>query len=213
MSEKTELQKVSEETMRFMRGKYVLDEVGDGKDMLEFCENGKIILTIRIHKDRYDFHIDDNCVPVVDLETLEAVKQMILVKKKPNRIPFSKEQLVISRCGMRCDLCVHYTGGTISEAFRMELKERIGRVYGSGEENSGSGEYGDMLCPGGTIKDCGDCPNLKCPKSNGLTACFECGEFPCGKSGGVTCGIEARNTSTDDITWAVLPYVDGQYGN
>ncbi len=27
MSEKTELQKVSEETMRFMRGKYVLDEV------------------------------------------------------------------------------------------------------------------------------------------------------------------------------------------
>ena len=32
MSDKTELQKVSEETMRFIRGKYVLDEVGDGKD-------------------------------------------------------------------------------------------------------------------------------------------------------------------------------------
>lgn len=32
MNERTMLQKVSEETMRFMRGKYVLDEVGNGKD-------------------------------------------------------------------------------------------------------------------------------------------------------------------------------------
>lgn len=30
MNDKTGLKKVSEETMRFMRGKYVLDEVGDG---------------------------------------------------------------------------------------------------------------------------------------------------------------------------------------
>lgn len=36
MNERTMLQKVSEETMRFMRGKYVLDEVGDGKDELKF---------------------------------------------------------------------------------------------------------------------------------------------------------------------------------
>lgn len=36
MSNKTELQKVSENTMCFMRGKYVLDEVGNGKDELKF---------------------------------------------------------------------------------------------------------------------------------------------------------------------------------
>ena len=30
------LKKVSEETMRFMRGNYVLDEVGNGKNELKF---------------------------------------------------------------------------------------------------------------------------------------------------------------------------------
>jgi hypothetical protein len=43
MSEKTELRKVSEETMRFMRGIYVLDEVNDGKNELKFRRGGKTI--------------------------------------------------------------------------------------------------------------------------------------------------------------------------
>lgn len=36
MTNKEKLQKVSEEIMRFMRGRYLLDEVGDGKDELKF---------------------------------------------------------------------------------------------------------------------------------------------------------------------------------
>jgi len=125
MTGKTELQKVSEETMRFMRGKYVADEAGDGKNELKFRRGGKTILTIYIREDRYDFlliygkaerekfeerragfpqkilDIYDNgktyhdgkwmSVPVADMETLEAVKQMIMIKKKPNRKPFPKE--------------------------------------------------------------------------------------------------------------------------
>jgi len=51
MSEKTELQKVSEETMRFMRGKYVLDEVDNCKDELKFRKGGKTVLTISIRED------------------------------------------------------------------------------------------------------------------------------------------------------------------
>jgi len=93
VSGKTELQKVSEETMRFMRGKYVLDEVGDGNNILEFCEDGETILTIRIHEDRYDFHIDEKCIPVADLETLESVKQMIIIKKNPTVNRFRKNKL------------------------------------------------------------------------------------------------------------------------
>ena len=60
MSEKTGLQKVSEETMRFMRGKYVLDEV-PGKyyeiDCLKFRQGKKTILSINIHEDHYDFQV------------------------------------------------------------------------------------------------------------------------------------------------------------
>lgn len=118
----TELEKVSAETMRFMRGKYVLDEVA-GKyydfDCLRFRQGKKTILNIIIHKDRFDFQIiygkaerdkfeaqrsafpqkiqdiyDKSktyhdgkwmLISVADLETLEAVKQMIIIKKKPNR--------------------------------------------------------------------------------------------------------------------------------
>ena len=52
---KTNLQKVSAETMRFMRGKYLADEVGDGKDTLRFRRGGKTILTIYIRDDHYIF--------------------------------------------------------------------------------------------------------------------------------------------------------------
>ena len=38
------LQKVSGETMRFMRSKYALDEVGNGKDELKFRRSGRTIL-------------------------------------------------------------------------------------------------------------------------------------------------------------------------
>lgn len=245
MNNKTELQKVSEETMRFMRGKYVLDEVA-GKyydiDCLKFRQGKRTILSINIHEDHYDFQIiygkaerekfearlgefpetiqdlykksdalHDGLwmlIRVDNLEMLEAVKQMIMIKKNPNRKPFPKEQAVYSRCGMRCDLCVHYTGGTISEDFRKELKERVGNMYG--KEG-----YGDdmMLCPGGFKKDCGDCGKRKCSKDKGLEGCSDCEQFPCGDCGLVTCGIDAHNTSAADVTWAVLPYVDGQYGN
>jgi len=46
MSEKTELQKASEETMRFMREKYEFDEVGNGKDELKFKRGEKTVLTM-----------------------------------------------------------------------------------------------------------------------------------------------------------------------
>ena len=38
-----------------MRGKYALDEVGNGKDELKFRRGGKTILTTYIRDDRFDF--------------------------------------------------------------------------------------------------------------------------------------------------------------
>lgn len=243
MDNKTELQKVSEATMRFMRGKYVADEVGNGRDELKFRRGGKTILTIYIRDDQYDFlvifgkherdkfeeqrndfpkmirDIYDNSttyhdgkwmsIPVSDMETLESVKKLILIKKKPNRKPFPKEQAVYSKCGMRCDLCLHYTGGTISEELRKELKKRIIRVY------KDTDNYGEnmMLCPGCRSKDTRDCNRLNCAREKGFEACLDCSDYPCGSCGIVTSEITANSTLADDITWAILPFVDGQYGN
>ncbi len=248
---RTELQKVSEETMRFMRGKYALDEIGNGKDELKFRRGGKTVLTIYIREECFDFlvifgkaerekfelqrenfpqniqEIYDSSktyhdgkwmlIPVADMEKLESVKKLILIKKKPNRKPFPKEQAVYSKCGMRCDLCVHYSGGTISEEFRIELAERIGRVYYGGD-------FGEMMyCPGcdqqvaGQPHPCmnGDsCNSLRCAKNKGLEKCTSCKEYPCDNVlAGLRGVIEAKSMPAEDVTWAILPYVHEQYGN
>jgi hypothetical protein len=57
MSEKNEFQKVREETIRFMRGKYALDEVPGkyyGIDCLKFRQGKKTILSINLHEDHYE---------------------------------------------------------------------------------------------------------------------------------------------------------------
>ncbi|MDE7261513.1 MAG: DUF3788 domain-containing protein, partial [Oscillospiraceae bacterium] len=53
----SQLEKISHETMVFMRGKYCLDEIGDGKDELKFKQGKKTILTIYIREDRFSFLI------------------------------------------------------------------------------------------------------------------------------------------------------------
>jgi hypothetical protein len=243
MPDKTMLQKVSEETMRFMRGNYALDEIGDGKDKLKFRKSGKTVLNIHICEDCYKFllvfgkqerekfeaardtfpkaitDIYDNSktfhdgkwmwFPVADLETLEAVKRLILIKKKPNRKPFPTVNALRSRCGHRCDLCVHFTGGTISEEQRRDLKERLERVYQAGY-------WGDdmRLCPG-CYDQCDDvpCEQNQCAVKKGVVKCTVCGDYPCDKAPIVRCGIEPKSILADDVTWAVLPFVYEQYGN
>ena len=53
----TILEQVSHETMVFMRGKYRLDEIGDGKDELKFKQGQKTILTVYTHDDKFTFLI------------------------------------------------------------------------------------------------------------------------------------------------------------
>ena len=254
---KEELQKVSEETMRFMRGKYRLDEV-PGKyydvDCLKFKQGKRTILSINIHEDHYDFQIiygkaerekfearlgefpveiqdlylKSHALPdglwmlirVDNLETLEAVKEMIRIKKNPNRKPFKKDQAVHSRCGMRCDLCVHYSGGTISKELKKELQDRIAWVY-DGASSGGDGDWD--ACPGCGILVAGQphpcmsgdsCTPLKCAAEKRLEKCQACAEFDsCNPEVGYPAKIELRSISADDVTLAILPYVHEQYGN
>ena len=199
MNEQTELQKAGEAAMRFMRGKYVLDEVGDGKDGLAFRENGargpqgvgETFMSVRIREDRYDFHIDGECIPVADLETLETVKRLALAKKEPDRKPFPKEGAIYGDCGHRCDLCVH--GGTVGEEFREELKERIRRVY-CPHTTKEEFEKGFHLCPGcANASPDNPCVQKKCVAEKGIDKCVNCRQYPCGKAtAGLRDGIQER---------------------
>jgi hypothetical protein len=223
MSEKTELLEVSAETMRFMRGRYALDEIGNGVDELTFRENDEVIFTIRVYDGHYDFHIDDQCVSVADLETLDAAKTLILNRKKPNRKPFPKENAIYADCGHRCDLCLHYTGGAFSEEFRMEIGKRIIRAYNITPANSESTDpkrkHQEAFppcdgCRKGGIGGNFGCEQMKCSAQNGADKCVNCVKYPCDKAlVGLHPEIHTRTIFADDVTWAILPFVHEQYGN
>jgi len=255
MSNIAELQEVSMETLRFMRGKYALDEIAIDKDRkgthlggVKFRRGGKTVVAIYIYENRFDFlvifgkaerekfemqrgafpqviqEIYDNSktyhdgkwmmIPISDLDTLEAVKKLILIKKKPNRKSFPKDQAIYGHCGHRCDLCVYYDGDTISETFRMELIERMKRVYS--HEISFEGENKNaFLCSGCTDLPPNDsCHQKKCAENKGNEKCVNCTNYPCTKAtAGLPPKIEPKSILAEDVTWAILPYVEGQYGN
>lgn len=242
MNIKTELQKVGEETMRFMRGKYVLDEVGDGKDELKFRKSGKTILTIYIRDDRYDFLVffgkaerekfEIQCgdfpqtiqdiydssktyhdgkwmmIPVDNLKTLEAVKQMIMIKKKPNRKPLPKTHIHMSNCGHRCDLCIHNRGKTSLSSEEMEYARAcVSSVYTVPVNDL------PINCDGCHFPDC-TVESADCRKGKGIEKCWACENFStCLKTAGWPPKIHMRTITADQVTWAILPYVKGQYGN
>jgi len=241
----TEFEKVKLETVKFMRGKYRLDEV---KGMnyeapcIRFRQGKKTLVSINLHPDRYDFIIvfgrserekfekvrhefprdiqdlydrertlhDGKWlkVTVSDLDSLEIAKKLILLKKKPNRKPLSKENAFYGKCGHRCDLCVHYMG--ISEEFRNMLIPHLNAVYGTSDWA--------MRCTGCATEDCycnrkeyGICSPLKCLGEKGLGSCFECEIYPCEKATVGYRQLEHKNISAEDVTWAILPYVPNQY--
>lgn len=232
-------EKISHETMVFMRGKYCLDEMGDGKNELKFKQGRKTILTIYSHKDRFTFLLifgrkereifeeqaksfsDYICdyynnaktyhdgkwmfIDVTTTEQLEEVKKLIQIKKKPNRKPFPKENAVYSKCGQRCDLCVHYVGTTDEQ--RDVMISNLNKMWDNTDWR--------MRCAGCYSKDCScvDCNAKVCSSQKGISECKECIAFPCIKatSADYRSMIHTEVHSADEITWGILPYVPWQY--
>lgn len=239
------LKKIGYNTMVFMRSKYRLDEVGNGKDELKFKQGKKTIVTIYNRDDKYMFQIIfgkkereifEACadtfsqyireyyensktyhdgkwmlIEVTTLEQLEEVKKLIMIKKKPNRKPFPKEGAVYSKCGHRCDLCIHYT--KLDEEMRHIYNTHVQNIWYSGGENPDSA----LRCGGCTSNDCycrdEPCTQMKCAAGKGLSACTECSEYPCPNATVGDCcqKIHTGCYTADDITYGVLPYTPFQY--
>lgn len=241
----TEHDKVRMEIVKFMRGRYRLDEVAGmyyNIPCVKFRQGKKTIVSINLHDDHYDFQIvlgkaerekfesikhefppeiqglydrertlhDGKwlLIRVDNLKALEAVKKLILIKKKPNRKPFSKENAVYGKCGHRCDLCVHYSG--ITEEFRQMLIPHLNAVYGVSDWS--------MRCTGCDTPGChcrrdGNklCEPLKCLNEKRLNTCFGCADYPCRQATVGYSQLEHKNISADDVTRAILPYVPYQY--
>ncbi len=206
MVENNQLKKVSQETMRFMRGKYALDEVGNGKDKLTFRDDKKTLLTIYIRDGYYDFVVGQATIRVADLDALEKAKELIIATKEPNRKPFPKAHIHIANCGHLCDLCVHYIGKTAFSAEEMEyMRACCTAVYGNDRWESN--------CNGCHFPDC-DADSAYCRKEKGIEKCLDCIDYStCTKTAGWPPEIHTRTITASQVTWAILPYVKGQYGN
>lgn len=237
------LEKISYEIMKFMRGKYRLDEIGDGKDELKFKQGKKTILTIYTREDRFTFLIifgkqERDCfelkkndfsqyirdyyeksntyhdgkwmfIDVTTLDQLEEIKKLIQIKKKPNRKPFSKQNAEYGKCGHRCDLCIHYS--QMDEEQRTAITEHLNNMWGVNDWS--------MRCGGCNSETCycndDECDQKKCAKEKGISACMDCKEYPCkiATVGDCRSRVHTNSYAADDITWAILPFVPGQYEN
>lgn len=147
-------------------------------------------------------------IRVDNLYMWEAVKRLILMKKNPNRKPFSKEKAVVGKCGHRCDLCVHYIG--ISKEFRESMIPHLNVVYGDLDWSmrcTGCGTDG-CYCQGENSELC---EPVKCFGQKQLNSCFECKEYPCEQATVGYKELEHKSISAEDVTWAILPYVPWQY--
>ena len=146
-------------------------------------------------------------IRVDNLEEFESVKKLILLKKKPNRKPFSKENAFYGKCGHRCDLCVHYMG--LDEESREKLIPHLNTVYGNTDWSMRCSGCDTSECQCYTVYDI--CEPLKCLKDKQINSCFCCEQYPCKESTVGYKHLEHRNLSTDDVTWGILPYVPYQY--
>ena len=152
-------------------------------------------------------------IRVDNLDALEAVKKMILLKKNPNRKPFPKTHIHSGNCGHRCDLCVHFKGQATFIAEEMDYaRECCSAVYGIGSW--------EQSCDGCHFPDCTSplfhrtIESATCRKSKELEKCLVCGNYTtCTKTAGWPPKIHTRTITADQVTYAILPYVKGQYGN
>jgi len=203
----------------------------DGKMLVSICfrENSYDFLLLIDHETRERFDakrnnfppnilaIYDNMVerdeswmwiPVTDVKTFEAVKQLILIKQQPNRKPFPTEA-IYSKCGMRCDLCVYYINhihGSDSP-FAQKVQKILTTFWGDDFTGSCPGCFAKNVTP----DTCG-MGKLECPKSKGLDNCLECSSYPCNNCGTFAPGLQADGSRTAEIiTWAILPYMSGLF--
>ena len=236
MDKKTTLQKVSEAACRFIYTSYEADEIANGKDMVMYCIGDKMLFSIYIREESFDFMLligrderqkfeavrsklpqnilelydrmvakDETWlwVPVADMDTLEAVKQLIVAKHEPNRKPFSKDIAVYSKCGMRCDLCVYYLNGVHGKDSPMMVEiQKILTNYWD--------EDFTWSCPGCFAKDSDNCDKLDCAKEKDYAHCLECEEYPCGQCGSMNLTLQADVSRTaETLSWAIMPYIGG----
>lgn len=240
----TEFEQLEYEIVKFMRGKYRLDEVaGMFYDIpcIKFRQGKKTVVSINLYGDHYVFQIILGKAERERFETIrhefpveiqelydgektlhdgkwlflrvdnvrdfEVIKKLIIIKKKPNRRSLKSKNAVYGKCGHRCDLCVHYT--EMCEEVRNRIVPHLSKVYDNSDWSMRCTGCDTPGCQCYTVNDV--CVPLMCLKEKKGRSCFACNLYPCENATVGYKRLEHKNISSDDVTWAILPYVPHQY--
>lgn len=235
------LEKVSRETMVFMRGKYRLDEIGDGKDELKFKQGQKTILTIYIHDDRYTFLIifgkkerecfetqrenfsEYICDCYDSSRTYHDGKWIFIDVVSLEQLSEVKKLIQIKKKPNRKpfpkDNAVYSECGQrcdlcVHYVHTPQEQREIMEPYL--EKMWGISDW-SMRCEGCYSENCycknDPCNAKSCALQKEIRACKKCSEYPCIKatSADYRSQIHAEVHYADEITWGILPYVPMQY--
>lgn len=234
----TDLKQVVQETVKFMRGEYLLDEKGNGKNEVKFRHGKKTILSVYIHEDRLDFLIifgqkereeymkisdtfSDKVRNIYDLtKTFHDGKWMMFPVTDLDMLDDMKKLIHIKKKPNRKPLpkenaiysnCGHRCDLCIHYSY-----SGISDEFRKELEERLSRIYGgtdwSMRCPGCNKQE-GLCNAKKCAKAKEVDNCTNCKEYPCKTVPVGYKQLESKTIYKDDITWGILPYVEKQYGN
>lgn len=203
------LDRISHETMVFMRGRYKLDEIGDGKNGLKFKQGKKTILTVRIREDRFTFLVifgrkERECFEAKKTEfsqytrdrydaakTYHDGKWVFIDVKTPEQLEDIKKLVQIKKKPNRKPF---FKEGAVYAQCGQRCDLCV-HYTGMGQEQRsliiphlikmwGTDDW-EMRCPGCDSPDCychghGElCPAKACAEEKGIAACVDCGEYPC----------------------------------
>lgn len=236
----TTLEKISHETMVFMRGKYRLDEIGDGNNELKFKQGKRTILTVYTHEDRFTFLIifgrgerecfdgrrDEFSGYIYDCydnsKTYHDGKWMFIDVTEPWQLEDIKKLIQIKKKPNRKPF-------PKENAIFSQCGQRCDLcIHYSGMDEKLRADiepYLNRMWPPGWDMRCGGCDSDSCyctdepcnPKTcaaaKGLSECTKCSEYPCisATTADHRSMIHSEVHYADEITWAILPYVPWQY--
>lgn len=235
------LEKISYETMRFMRGNYCLDEIGDGTNALKFKDEDKTVMTVYVHEDKFTYLIilgenerksfEKRKADFSDAingcygraMTLKEGKWLFIdvttmeqweEVKKLIQIKKEPNREPFSKDGAVYGQCGQRCDLCIHY---VEMDEELRSVIETYLTKMWNTDEWDMRCGGCDSPECyckdEPCEAKKCANSKGLIACSNCGEHPCIKAtvADSRSKIHTEVHYAEEITWGILPYVPWQY--
>lgn len=237
----TELEQVGHRLMVFMRGKYLLDEVGNGKDELKFRYGKKTILTIYLKEDRLDFLLIFGKKEREQFEARQGeFSSWVREIYNSSKTYHDGKWMMFPVSSIECFEELKPLIGIKKKPNRKPFPKE-GAIYGQCGQRcdlcvhyiNQTEERRQLMIPplirlygitdwsmrcGGCESDschCKDdpCPAKACSAEKGVVRCCDCREYPCirATTSDHLSMIHTEVHDAKEITWGILPYVPYQY--